>query len=704
MTAMKLEQGKNCWRISQAKNARLLIDGAAYFSQFRKAVIAAKYRVLITAWDIDSHVKLVRPTENDGYPEELGDFLLAVLRKNKQLHIYILLWDFSMIYAFERDWTPVFNYTDWRKHPRLHLILDGNHSPGASHHQKIVTVDQSVAFVGGFDLSKWRWDTEQHHSDNKLRIDPDGKPYPPFHDVQFMVSGHVVKDLNDLFSQRWKAATGRSMPEPFHPIPEQYEWLPVDFTDFQDIPIAIARTYCNSIVVKEIEHCHIEAIQSAKKLIYIENQYLTSSVIGNELIKRLKSDLGPEIVIILPRKTGGWLEQMTMDVLRERLLYLLELADKHDRLRVYYPEIPTSKDQVISVHSKLFIVDDTIIKAGSSNLSNRSMSLDSECDLIISANSNYHISSKIALIRFQLLSEHLGISREKYAEIEEKKGAMIQAIEELNKENGRLVPLKHNIDKEQVKNIAKITIVDPEQAVEPHKLIEYFIGKTSRKNRRKSIQKFLAILSALIVIALLWSLTPLGDWIENGLFTDWFKSAEIPLLSPFVYGLIFTVSATIGIPVTVIIGGIGIIFGPIYGSFLAMFVCIISAGLSYLVGRFTGKNFIRSFAGDKVNSISKRLAKKGILTMIFLRIVPVAPYAVINLLAGASHIRFRDYTIGTAIGMIPGILIITTFFGQLVQVFKQSKTEDIMIMIGLLIIIFFVIFSGIKYIYQKKSG
>ena len=100
----------------------------------------------------------------------------------------------------------------WRKHRRLHLFMDGSHPPGASHHQKIVIIDQSLAFVGGFDLSKWRWDTPQHDPNDKRRIDPNGDSYPPFHDLQFMVSGPVVKDLNDLFCQRWQNATGHSLP------------------------------------------------------------------------------------------------------------------------------------------------------------------------------------------------------------------------------------------------------------------------------------------------------------------------------------------------------------------------------------------------------------------------------------------------------------------------------------------------------------
>ncbi len=491
---MKLEPGKNCWRLTKANKASLLIDGEAYFSQFRKAVLSAKKRIFISAWDMDSHVNLLRSNTDDGYPNELGDFLLAVLKKNKQLHIYILLWDFSMIYAFERDWSPVFNFKSWRKHRRLHLVMDGSHPPGASHHQKIVTVDQSVAFVGGFDLSKWRWDTPVHDPDDTRRTDPDGDPYPPFHDLQFMVSGPVVKDLNDLFSRRWQDATNHPLPAYRQPHSDNYQWPSEVGPEFSDIDIGIARTLSSDSIIKESEQFHIDAIRSARELIYIENQYFDSSVIGNEIVKKLNSDKCPEIVIVLPLKTGGWLEQLTMDVLRDRLLFLLESADRSGKLRVCYPMVPGDKDQVLSVHSKLLIVDDRIIKVGSSNLSNRSMSLDSECDLIIIANGNNKISSQIKAIRQQLISEHLGVDCQKYASAEKENGRMISAIDNLNQGERKLTELSHNTDKEKVKEIARIKIVDPEKPIAPAQLIEHFIGKENKEDRNKTIKKFFGIL------------------------------------------------------------------------------------------------------------------------------------------------------------------------------------------------------------------
>jgi phospholipase D1/2 len=696
---VKLEEKRNCWRINNADKARLLIDGQAYFSEFRKAVIAAQRRVLIAGWDIDSQVDLLRSEDDDGHPHELGEFLLSVLKKNKLLHIYILLWDFSMIYAFERDWSPVFNHENWRRHRRLHLILDGNHPPGASHHQKIVTIDESLAFVGGIDLSKWRWDTNAHKVDDKRRTDPKGNPYQPFHDMELMVSGSVVRDLNDLFAARWQVASGKSLPDCEMNSKPDF-WEENGDLEFRDIAIGIARTYHNpreSKPVCETEQLHIDAIRSARKLIYIENQYLSSSVIGNEIIKTLKADTGPEIVIILPLKTGGWLEQMTMDILRERLLFLFELADKHHRLRVYYPQFMDAEDHILSIHSKLLIVDDQFMKVGSSNLSNRSMSLDSECDLVITSNENNQVAEQIMVCRHHLISEHLGISPKEYTIREEKSGDMISAIESSNNENRRLSALAHNIDEKKAKNIAAMKIVDPEQPVEPDQLLNHFFGKTDNENQKINIKKFSFILLILIVISVLWSLMAMNDPINKETIIGWISSPENTTASQISYILAFALLSVFGIPITALIGSIGILFGPVWGSLLAMAASLISATLSYLIGHLTGKTFIRRFAGKKINSISKRLSKRGIWTIILIRIVPVAPFAVINMLAGASHIKIRDYMIGTAIGMVPGILVLTTFFGQLIQVIENTTTVNIIIFIGLTVLFLMFVGGVIKY-------
>ncbi len=155
-----LETSHNCWRRENAQRVAIAIDGAAYFRAVREAILAARHSVFIIGWDIHSKLKLVRDSDADGFPEELGA-LLDFVAKQRGVDVYVLSWDFAMIYLIERETLPLYAL-NWKTHSRVRFHMDDKHPVGASQHQKIVVVDDAVAFSGGLDLSKWRWDTPEH--------------------------------------------------------------------------------------------------------------------------------------------------------------------------------------------------------------------------------------------------------------------------------------------------------------------------------------------------------------------------------------------------------------------------------------------------------------------------------------------------------------------------------------------------------------
>jgi phospholipase D1/2 len=154
MTQFRFQQGANCWRIAGANRVAVLVDGEEYFAAVRQALIAAERRVFIVAWDIHSRVELVRDGKDDGLPRRIADLIKALLDRRRELEVFVLVWDYAPIYALERE--PVFfGSTPWDGHPRLHFCQDGTHPIAASQHQKLIVVDGTIAFCGGFDLSKW---------------------------------------------------------------------------------------------------------------------------------------------------------------------------------------------------------------------------------------------------------------------------------------------------------------------------------------------------------------------------------------------------------------------------------------------------------------------------------------------------------------------------------------------------------------------
>ncbi|HEX8883798.1 MAG TPA: hypothetical protein VF797_04865, partial [Noviherbaspirillum sp.] len=296
-----LQPGRNCWRLAHAGRYALLIDADAYFRAVRQAMLGARDCIMILSWDIDRRTVMVPGGAGDGYPEALGDFLHALLEERPQLRVYVLNWDFAMLYALERELLPAYR-TSWRRQRRMAFHMDDRHPVGASHHQKIVVVDDKVAFVGGLDITKCRWDTQDHAGSNPLRVDADGKPYGPFHDVQAMVDGAVAAALGELARQRWKRATGKS---PIVPGRSTHDPWPADFApDVTDVDVAISRTepaFEGAPGVTEVRELYLDAIASARHYLFFENQYFTSHTLCNALAQRLSSPDAPEIVVISPR-------------------------------------------------------------------------------------------------------------------------------------------------------------------------------------------------------------------------------------------------------------------------------------------------------------------------------------------------------------------------------------------------------------------
>jgi phosphatidylserine/phosphatidylglycerophosphate/cardiolipin synthase-like enzyme len=400
-----LRPGRNCLQLDKADHFALLVDGSNYFAALARAIARAQQTVAIVGWDLDTRARL-GPGAGPDLAPPLRAFLPAIADRNPGLHIYILSWDFSVLFANMRDPQLVLGQDPFN-HPRIHLKFDSTHPPGASHHQKIVVIDGALAFAGGIDLAGGRWDSPEHRADDPRRA---GKrsPYPPSHDVQAAVDGDAARTLDDIVRERWHRATGTTIP---HSAEQRSNW-PDDLNpDLVDVVIGISRTDIRpdrTSGSREIETLHLDLIGAARELIYIENQYLTSETLTAALCRRLREVHGPEVLIVLPLKNAGWLEEHTIEALRAGRIAQLREADRFHRLRLCYP-VSDRDGTAVAVHSKILVVDDRWFRVGSSNLTNRSMRLDSECDLTIEAMTPEH-RSRVAALRNRLLAEHLGIS------------------------------------------------------------------------------------------------------------------------------------------------------------------------------------------------------------------------------------------------------------------------------------------------------
>lgn len=686
------QPGHNCWRVERANRLAWLIDGQAYFSALRAAAAQARHSLIIVGWDVNSRARLPAGGPADAatadFPETLLDFLKALLSRRRELRIHVLDWDFSMLYALEREWLPTYKL-NWRSPRRLQFHLDDRHPVGASQHQKIVVIDDAVAFVGGLDLTKYRWDTPAHLPADPNRVEVDGQPYPPFHDVQMVLDGHAAAAIGQLARERWRQATGQILAT----VPGRTgdPWPTGVTPALTDVDVAIARTmpaYGGNAPVQEIKQLYLDTIAAARRHIYIENQYFTSPIIGTALARRLAEPDGPEIVMVGPLRTDGWLAQRTMDLLRTRLLHELRQHDRHRRLLACYPEIDgLAPTDCVNVHSKLAIVDDQWLILGSANLNNRSLGLDSECNVAVAANGDARIARAIASLRDQLLAEHLGRQPDDVADHLARTDSLIavacspgghgRALGELD------TPLSPALD--QV--LPDAELLDPEHPVDIERLAGQMVPKEERPSLRRRLLVLVGALAVLLGMAAAWRWSPLGEWLSVENVVSALAAFNGSALAPWLVIGGFLLGGLLVVPVTLLVTATVTVFGPLLGSVYSLAGALASAALLFGIGHRLGHGKVRRLVGSHVGRLSQRLARQGILTVVLVRLLPIAPYTVVNLVLGTSHIRLRDFLLGTALGITPGIAAISIFIDRVRDTLSEPRPASFLVLAGTLAVL-----------------
>jgi phospholipase D1/2 len=674
--------GENCCAVKRSRRVALLVDAQSYFEAFMRAAERAERSIIVLAWDFDSRAPLrVGP---DGERTALGDFLNDLARRRRRLHIRVLDWDYPMVFGVDREFPPLYGLS-WTPHRRVHLRYDDTHPLAGSHHQKLAVVDDRLAFVGGFDLTARRWDTSDHRPGDPRRV-ANGKHYPPFHDVMMAVDGEAAAALAGIARKRWRHATG----EDIAPVARADDpWPEPLVPDMADAEIGVACTtpaMNGEKGVRDVERLYLDMIARAQRTIYIENQYFTAHKIGEAIAARLAEPDGPEVVIVTRLLSHGWLEEMTMHVLRTRLVQALREVDRYRRFHVYYPDVDgLAEGTCIDVHSKVMVVDDEWLRVGSANLSNRSMGLDTECDAVVEAAGRPDLQRAVRGFRERLLAEHTGAPAEDVARAVERPGGTAAAVARLATGPRRLRPLE-DLKRWPDAVVEAIEVADPEQPVSLDRLIEEFAPEGAVRQRRH-LGRRLAVAAALLAgFALAWRYTPLAGAATADAVLGWAEDFAGRWWAPAVILLSYTPASVVMFPRPLITLASVVALGPWWGFWLALGGNTLAASLAYLAGRRFGRDTVRRLAGERLNRLCTAMRRRGLVAMTALRLVPLAPFVVESVVAGAVHIRFRDFALGTLIGMLPGSLVTTVFGSQIEAALRDPGSIDWGLVAGVVVL------------------
>jgi phosphatidylserine/phosphatidylglycerophosphate/cardiolipin synthase-like enzyme/uncharacterized membrane protein YdjX (TVP38/TMEM64 family) len=633
--------GHNCWTLAHASRVAFLVDADAYFAAFVHAVQRARERIIIIGWDIQGSARLQPGPMPRGWPATLRELLEAALIARPALHAHLLDWDFSLVFALEREILPAVQL-GWLSHARLHFTLDGEHPLTGSHHQKIVVVDDAIAFVGGLDLTTSRWDTPDHLPDDARRRLPNGKPYPPFHDVQIAVDGEAARRLASLARARWRRATGETIPAA---APDADPWPPALAPDLRDVDVAIARTvpeFEGNSAVHEVEALYCDSIAAARRWIYVENQYFTSGRIAAALAARLAEPDGPEIVMVVPRSCSGWLEERTMGAVRARILHDLRAADLHGHLRIFHPRLPADGCD-LNVHSKVMVTDDDFARVGSSNLSNRSMGLDTECDLAIEARGEARIAQAIAAFRNRLVGEHLGRSPSEVASALAASGSLIAAIERLGGRPRTLIAFPECEPEGLAVTLPDIAPIDLERPVPHAPFFAWLLPSSLREPVLLAGARALRALLGIVATVLAWNLADLRAAFEA---VGTWRTAAAMVVS-------YLVGSSLLVPVAALDTVSALVLGPWVGTSCAVAGAVVAAIGGHLIGRLLPRRRLARLAGRYLDRVSRLLVPGRVRDVAAVRIAGAVPFPVVALVAGASRVPFGRFVLGTLLVAAP---------------------------------------------------
>jgi uncharacterized membrane protein YdjX (TVP38/TMEM64 family) len=265
------------------------------------------------------------------------------------------------------------------------------------------------------------------------------------------------------------------------------------------------------------------------------------------------------------------------------------------------------------------------------------------------------VREAIAALRRRLLAEHLACRPEDVARHD---GAgLIQAVAALRRPGRTLLPLEPTAAADLDRFIPASAVLDPERPADPEVLVKEFVPPELHRPMAGRIARFAMELGAVAALAALWRWTPLYERVPLQAFAAFAAWPGAPIVSACAW----IAAGLVSVPLTPLIIATALVFDTPLGALYALVGALANALATYGAGRALGRHTVRRLAGLRLNAITRRLARQGVLAIAVLRVVPVASYSVVNAVAGASHVRLRDFLLGTALGVAPLIVVAFSF-------------------------------------------
>jgi phospholipase D1/2 len=340
------------------------------------------------------------------------------------------------------------------------------------------------------------------------------------------------------------------------------------------------------------------------------------------------------------------------------------------------------------------IVDDGFLRIGSANLNNRSLGADSECDLAFEATCGEH-ETFIRSVRHRLIGHFLGLDAREIAANEQDLLGFIDRHASSGP-GKKLVP----IEEEDISMRAMTEFVQP--IADPRRPLD--LQQAARRMwTARTMLAVASIVLSLTGLALAWQYTPLNAFTDVGYVTDIASQNTRSEFAPLLAIAAFVLGGLVAFPVLVLIAATAAALGPWLGFASAFAGVLLSASLLFMIGRFMGHKRLQSLLGKRALRIQNRIVGKGVIAVAFIRMVPIAPFSLVNLFAGASRLKLRDFLIGTILGMAPGIITMAALGAQIAD-FARNASWSSAALLGLTIAAWIGVCLGAQFVVTWLAG
>ncbi len=245
----------------------------------------------------------------------------------------------------------------------------------------------------------------------------------------------------------------------------------------------------------------------------------------------------------------------------------------------------------------------------------------------------------------------------------------------------------------------------PETLDAPERFAELVVeaAEGSPDVARRRVMFYFGVVAVAGALVAAWWLTPLRHWVDIDHLTRLIRRFSESPFAPLFTIALFVIGGLLVVPVNALTAVTILVFGPLVGSVYALSGSVLSALVIYELTRAIPIQTLRKRIGARLDAVRGHLSRHGILAVALVRLVPIAPYSIVNAVLGVLRVKRTDYLLGTILGMLPGIVASALLIDRIVAAIRSPSPLSVALLaIALCAVVALTIFVRLRL--KKKSS